>query len=47
MVVQDRQQEIARFGKLLVGAVLDQMRVDEARIDVLAVELEQLPEPLM
>ena len=40
--VQDRQHQVARLGARLVRAVVDQLRVDEPRIDVLAVQLDDL-----
>jgi len=44
VLVQNRQHQVTRLSALLVRAVVDQLRVDESRIDILAVQLEQLLE---
>src|SRR4051794_36285522 len=44
ILVEDREHHVARLGALLVRAVVDQLRIDEAGIDVLGLELEQLLE---
>ena len=44
VLVQNRQHQVTRLGALLVRAVVDQLCVDEPRVDILGVQLEQLLE---